>query len=173
MKQKDIGKYFSFKFKYVNEVTTYSGYLLDFNSEWVLLKYNPNDYEMDGYIVLRDKDITHYKRDSKDRFTEKILNLKGHKPKRNEKIPIADINTIVNYLSDKFGAFQFDMRSNTLCWLGKVKKITGQTLDLHNLTPRGKWNNKMKPFPMGNIRTILFDTDYINSLMLIGRKKSR
>lgn len=173
MKQNNRGKYFSFRFNYVNEVTTYSGYLLDFNADWVLLKYNPCDYQADGYILLRKKNISHYKRENKERFTEKILNLKGHQPKANETIPISDIKSIVNYLTAKYGVFQFDMRSNSVCWLGKVKKITGQNLDLHYLTPRGKWNNKMRQFPMGSIRTIQFDTDYINSLMLIGTAKKK
>jgi len=171
VKQTDIGKYFSFKFNYVNAISIYSGYIIDCNDDWILLKYNPTDYEVDGYILLRNKHVTHYKRDSKERFTEKVLKLKGCEPKKNEKIPITDIESILNYLTKKYGVFHFDMRSNTSCWLGKVKKIVGSEMHLHYLTPRGKWTYEMPPFKMGNIRTIQFNTDYINSLMLIGKKK--
>ncbi len=170
MKQRDIGKYFSFKFKYVNGISIYSGYLLDFNEDWMLIKHNSTDYEIDGYLILRAKYVTHFKRDSRDRFTEKILDLKGYKPQSNEKIPITDIETVLNYLTKKYGIFQFDMRSDTASWLGRVKKITGKDLELRYLTPTAKWTNEMKPFKIGNIRTIQFDNDYINSLMLIAKK---
>lgn len=173
MKKTDIGKYFSFKFQYVNDIVIYSGYLLDYNSDWILLKHNPRDYEIDGYIILRNKYVTHYKRDNKDKFTERILNLKGHQPKRTEKIPIADIQTILNYLTRKYGVFYFDMLSDTKCWLGKVKKIVGSELHIHYLTPRAKWTNTMPPYKLGNIRTIQFGSDYNNSLMLIAKTKKK
>ena len=37
---------------------------------------------------------------------------------------------------------------------------------MDNLNPKGKWVGQMK-FKVGDIRTIEFDTDYINSLKLV------
>ena len=41
---------------------------------------------------------------------------------------------------------------------------------MDNLNPKGKWEGQMK-FRIGDIRTIEFDTDYINSLKLVSTNK--
>lgn len=122
MEKKYLGQLLTLKFEYTDEIVEYTGYLLDFNDEWVLLKYNNVDYVVDGYIVLRNKYVSHFKRDSREKFIQKILDLKGQQPKDNEKIPIADLKTMLTHLSEKFGMFQFNMRTNKTSWLGKVKK---------------------------------------------------
>jgi hypothetical protein len=171
MTKKHLGQLLTFKFEYSNEIVNYSGYLIDYNYDWVLLKYNKVDYVVDGYIILKNKHVLAFKRDESEKFKQKILDLKGQKPKDKEKIPISDITTILTYISDKFRIFQFNMRVDSTCWLGTVKKITGSDLKIDYLTPRGTWTNNMPPFKLGNIRTIEFDTDYINSLKLIAKKK--
>lgn len=170
MTKKYIGQLITLKFEYTDETAEYSGYLIDFNKDWVLLKYNKVDYLIDGFVVLNNKFITHFKRDDKEKFTQRVLDLKGETPKKNERIPLTDLGTVLNHLSDRFGIFSFNMRSNKTCWLGRVKKISGSDLTIDYLTPRATWA-KMRPFKLGNIRTVEFDTDYINSLKLIAKKK--
>ena len=173
MTKKYLGQLLTLKFEYSNETIEYSGYLIDYNDKWVLLKYNKVDYEVDGYIILSNKYVTAFKRDDKEKFTQKILDLKGYKPKDKERIPITDLNTILTYLTDKFGIFQFNMKVDKTSWLGSVKNISGSDLVIDYLTPRGTWTKTMPPFKLGNIRTIEFDTNYINSLKLIASKRPR
>ena len=171
MNKKDIGQLYTFTFQYSDCEEIYSGYIVDFTDNWVLLKYNVVDYVVDGYIILNSKFIIDYKRDDKQKFTQKILDLKGHKPTPKEIIPLTDLTTIFKYISDKFGLFQFDMRTHKTCWLGKVKKITGNDMKIDYLNPRALWSTTMPTYKLGNIRTIQFDTDYINSLLLVAKKK--
>lgn len=171
MHKNQIGKYYSFKLKYVGKTHIFYGYLLDCNKDWVLLKHNSIDYIMDGYIILKDKYITHYKRDSTDRFAEKLLDNKGFKPKKSEKIPITDIATILTYLTKNNKVFSFELKECGSVWVGKVRKIDGDDLYLDSLTPTAKWRKSSQPFNLKDIRVIEFDTDYINSLMLIAKKK--
>jgi hypothetical protein len=171
MEKKYLGQLLTFEFEYTSEIVNYSGYLLDYNEEWVLLKHNTDDYVIDGYIILKNKHITRYKRDEPEKFTQKILDLKGEKPNSDEIIPIIDLKEILLLLSERFGIFQFNMKTNSSCWLGTVKKIIGSNLKIDYLTPRAKWVRTMPPFKLGNIRTIEFDTDYINSLMLVAKKR--
>jgi hypothetical protein len=171
MTKKNIGQLLSLKFKFSNETINCSGYLIDYNDEWVLIKDNPTDYVIDGYILLRSKYATEFKRGNAERFKQKILDLKGQKPKRKEIIPIENIETILAYLSSKFGCFLFYQRTNRACWLGKVNKIKGTDLKIDYLNPRAIWSNTMPVYKLGNIRVIEFDTDYINSLLLIANKR--
>lgn len=167
-KDKFIGKVLSLNFEYVNTDETFRGYLIDYNEDWTLLKYNPFDYVIDGYIVLRNKYVDHFIRGKSEKFHQKILDLKGHALRPIDKIPIEDIETILNYLTEKYGVFQFDLRSSNYSYLGRVNSIVKSNLKIDFLDPKGKWSKKMN-FKLGNIRTIQFDTDYINSLMLISK----
>ena len=171
MNQKDIGKLFSFKFQYTDCEEIYSGYLIDFNKDWTLIKYNSADYVVDGYIILKNKYVTAHKRDNQEKFTQKILDLKGQKPTSKEKIPLTDLKTIFKYLSSKYGLFQFDMKTSKSCWIGKVKRITDSEMKIDYLTPKATWSTTMPPYKLGNIRTIRFNHDYLHSLLLIAKKK--
>jgi hypothetical protein len=102
MDNRYIGQFLSFKFEFTSEKIIYAGYLIDFNEEWVLIKHNPYDYLVDGYALLKSKYIIEFKRGNEERFKEKVLDLKGHKPKTKEKIPLQDTASILNYLSNKF-----------------------------------------------------------------------
>jgi hypothetical protein len=171
MTKKYLGQLLSFKFEFTNRVQIYSGYLIDYNEDWTLLKYNPVDYVIDGYILLKNKHISHFKRDSEEKFTQKILDLKGCNPNDKDSIPINDLVTILNYISKEYGIFKFQMRSDEACWLGKVKKIDGSNLKIDYLDPKGIWKTTMPTYKLGNIRTIEFNTDYINSLLLVEKNK--
>lgn len=166
IKKKHIGQIISFKFEYVNNIEIYRGYIIDYNDDWTLLKYNTVDYVRDGYIILRNKHINSYKRDKVEKFHQKALDLKGESVKLTDKIPINDIKTILNYLTEKFGVFQFDLRSDAYCYIGKVKSIEKNNLKIDYLDSEGNWS-ETREYKLGNIRTIEFDTDYINSLLLV------
>jgi len=168
--KKHIGQIVSFKFNYINDEEVFRGYIIDYNEDWTLLKYNVNDFLRDGYIILRNKFISEYKRETDEKFYQQVLDLKGQSVTPNDKIPINDIKTILNYLTDKFGVFQFDLRSNDYCYIGRVKLIKGNTLIIDYLDTKGKWS-EIREYKLGNIRTIEFDTDYINSLLLVANSK--
>lgn len=67
-----IGKLITLKFDYFDETIEYRGYLIDFNKDWVLLKHNRVDYVVDGYIVLRNKFVTHFKREAGEGLNKKF-----------------------------------------------------------------------------------------------------
>jgi hypothetical protein len=170
MKKSDIGKLYSFKFRFTNKIEIYSGYVLDFNKDWILIKYNPVDYQIDGYVLLRDKYVTHFKREDDERFKEKVLNLKGYKPKASEKIPLTELPKMLAYITKKFGAFFFGMQKSDVRWLTSLKMTAGAEIILHDLTKRGKWIAEKDPLKYNSIRTIEFNTDYNNSLLNFAKK---
>jgi len=165
-----INQVITLTFEYADESINYSGYLIDFNDDWVLLKHNVVGYVVDGCVLLKTKHIQSFTRGKAERFKQKIFDLKKVAPKRTDKIPLVDLQTILTHLSDKLGIFSFYMRTSTACWLGRVKKISGANLIIDYLTPGATWA-KMRPFQLGNIRMVEFNSDYINSLKLIAKKK--
>ena len=169
-KKKHIGQLVSVKF--TDRKNLIYGYVIDYNNDWTLMKYNPVDYIIDGYIIIRNKNIEGFRRDSEEKWREKVINLKALQPTEKEIIPLTDLETILKYLTDNFGVFQVYTKSETACYLGRLKTIGEKNFVMDDLNPKGKWEGQMK-FKIGDIRIIEFDTDYINSLKLVSTKKGR
>jgi hypothetical protein len=167
-KKKFIGQLVSVKF--TDRKTPIYGYVIDYNDDWTLMKYNPVDYIIDGYILVRHKNIEGFRRDADEKWKEKVINLKGQQPTDKDIIPLTDLETILEYLTENFGVFQIYTKSESACYLGRLRSIDRKALVTDDLTPRGKWEGQMK-FRTGDIRVIEFDTDYINSLKLVATKK--
>jgi hypothetical protein len=166
--KKHIGQLVSVKF--TDRKTPIYGYVVDYSDDWTLMKYNPVDYIIDGYIIFRHKNIEGFRRDTDEKWKEKVINLKGLKPTDKDIIPLTNLDTILKYLADNFGVFQVYTKSETTCYLGRLKTIDNKELVMDNLNPRGKWDGQIK-FKTSDIRVIEFDTDYTNSLKLVSTTK--
>ncbi len=156
--------------KYTDRKTPIYGYVIDYNEDWTLMKYNPVDYIIDGYIILRHKNIEGFRRDEDEKWREKVINLKGLELTDKDIIPLIDLSTILTYLTERFGVFQFNTKTENACYLGRQKTLDSKQLVIDFLSTKGKWDGQMK-FRPGDIRTIEFDTDYINSLKLVSETK--
>ena len=152
--------------KFTDRKTPIYGYVVDYNDDWTLMKHNSGDYIIDGYIIFRHKNIEGFRRDTDEKWREKVINLKGLQTTDKEIIPLTDLETILKYLTDNFGVFQVETKSETACYLGRLKFIDKKELVIDYLNPKGKWDGQMK-FRTSDIRVIEFDTDYINSLKLV------
>ena len=167
-KKKHIGQLVSVKF--TDRKTPINGYVVDYNDDWTLMKYNPVDYIIDGYTIFRHKNIKDFRRGTDEKWREKVINLKGLQPTDQDIIPLADLETILKHLTDNFGVFQIYTKSESVCYLGGLNSIDKKELILDYLNPKGKWDGQMK-FKTSSIRIIEFDTDYINSLKLVSTTK--
>ncbi len=163
-KKKHVGQFVSVRFN--DRKTPIYGYVVDYNDDWTLMKYNPVDYVMDGYIIFRHKKIKGFRRDTEEKWREKVINLKGLQPTDKDVIPLTDLETILKYLTDTFSVFQIYTKSESVCYLGRLKSIDKKELVMDYLDPKGKWDGQIA-FKTRDIRVIEFDTDYINSLKLL------
>src|SRR5580704_5990746 len=168
--KKYIGQLISIK--YADRPTPFYGFVVDYNDDWTLMKSNPCDFCIDGYVILRHKNIEGFRRDESVRFKEKVIKLKGDHIPVIKKFQLTDIQTILSYLTEKFGLFAFYLKSEKLCYVGKLRFFEKSRLTIDYLTPKGIWAKQMQ-FRPGDIRTIEFDTDYLNSLKLFSEGKQK
>src|SRR6218665_2603891 len=144
----------------------FSGFLIDYSDEWILLRNNPVDFVLDGFVILKNKNILAVNRDHDLAFTEKVIRLKGLKINSEDIIPIRDLESILNYISNKYGIFQIAKKSAKSAYLGKLLSLTDEELLIDFLDTRGQFGGELS-FNPEKIRVIEFDTDYINSLKLV------
>ncbi|MFV8335258.1 hypothetical protein ACNQF7_04130 [Flavobacterium sp. RSP29] len=144
----------------------FSGFLIDWTEDWILLKNNPVDFIIDGYTILKNKNVKSIIQDKDHEFTEKVIKLKGLKTSAEEIIPLKDLYSIMNFLANKYEIFQIAKKSDKAVYLGKIIEINEDELVMDFLGTEGEFEGEMS-FKQNKIRVIEFDTDYINSLKLI------
>ena len=144
----------------------FTGFLIDYSDDWILLRNNPVDFILDGYVILRNKNIEAVHRDQDLAFTEKVIRLKGIKTNAEDIIPIRDLNSILKFIDGRYGIFQISKKSAKSAYLGKLIALTDEELTINFLDTRGQFGGELE-FNPEKIRVIEFDTDYINSLKLI------
>jgi hypothetical protein len=144
----------------------FSGFLIDWTEDWILLKNNPFDFIIDGYTILKNENVKSIIQDKDHEFTERVIKLKGLKTSAEEIIPLKDLSSIINFLADKYEIFQVAKKSDKAVYLGKLIELNEEELVIDFLGTEGKFEGEMS-FKQNKIRVIEFDTDYINSLKLI------
>ena len=162
--EKHLRQLISIEFEDKKEMFT--GFLIDYSDEWILLRNNPVDFIVDGYVLLKNKNIKSIHREEDHEFTEKVIRLKGVKTNAEDIIPIKDLASIVNYLDEKYGIFQISKKSLKSAYLGKLLTLNEKELTIDFLDIRGEFGGELS-FNPEKIRVIEFDTDYINSLQLV------
>lgn len=144
----------------------FSGFLIDWTEDWILLKNNPFDFIIDGYTILKNENVKSIIQDKDHEFTERVIKLKGLKTSAEEIIPLKDLSSIINFLENKYEIFQIAKKSDKALYLGKLIELNEEELVIDFLGTEGKFEGEMS-FKQNKIRVIEFDTDYINSLKLI------
>ena len=155
--------------KFTDKKKTISGFIIDYSEDWILLRLNSFDYVVDGYVIVRNKNIEKYIRTESEEFTENIIRLKNLKLGIESKIPLDNLQTILEFLTSNYGIFLIQTKRDSAVYLGKLYSIDDDELAITFLNTRGIWENEMI-FKTRKIRVIEFDTDYINSLKLIAEK---
>jgi hypothetical protein len=144
----------------------FSGFLIDWTEDWILLKNNPVDFIIDGYTILKNKNVKSIIQDKDHEFTERVIKLKGLKTSAEEIIPLNDLPSIIKFLANKYEIFQITKKSDKAVYLGKLIELNEKELVIDFLGTEGEFEGEMS-FKLNKIRVLEFDTDYINSLKLI------
>lgn len=152
--------------EFTDKKELYTGFLIDYSDEWILLRNNPVDFILDGFVLLKNKNIEAIPRDQDLEFTEKVIRLKGLRTNAEDIIPIRDLNSIINFITNKYGIFQIAKKSAKSAYLGKLIELTDEELTIDFLDTKGQFGGELSFNPQ-KIRVIEFDTDYINSLKLV------
>lgn len=144
----------------------FTGFLIDWTEDWILLKNNPVDFIIDGYTILKNKNVQSIIQDEDHEFTERVIKLKGLKTSADDVIPLTDLTTLLHFIAKKYEIFQLAKKSDKAVYPGKLLELNEDELVIDFLGTEGKFEGEMS-FNPNKIRVIEFDTDYINSLKLI------
>lgn len=158
--------------KYTDRPSEIYGIVLRYEDEFTLMRSNPDAYILDGYCILRHKNIQGYRYDVKEKRKEKVLKLKGIYDSVQPAIPLDNLENILRFLSEQYGLFLFHTKSETSCYVGKLISIDSRSLVINLMDTDARWIGKAT-FRPGDVRVIEFDTDYLKSLQLLANSRKR
>jgi hypothetical protein len=168
--EKYLRQLISIEFEDKKEI--FSGFLIDWTEDWILLKNNPVDFIIDGYTILKNKNIKSIIQDEDHEFVERVIKLKGLKTSAERIIPLKDLSSIIRFLANQYEIFQIAKKSDKAVYLGKLVEINEEEVVIDFLGTEGEFEGEMS-FKQNKIRAIEFDTDYINSLKLIVNQEKK
>lgn len=157
-----IGRFFTFKFK--GRKDNISGVVLAYNQSMTLIR-RCHDYMLDGYTIFKNEKVEHYYGEYEKRAA-KILKLKKYSINKEPIIPIDKLETIFNYITEKYKLIQLDTRKGDASDVVSYLNKDGNLYVFDELMTNAKWRYKLR-LPEKECRFISFDNDYLNSLKLI------
>ncbi len=150
------------------------GIVENVSEEWVLVKRIINDYLFDGYTLIRKKYIKDVIRNSDVTFKEDVLIAKGYMDiKKSPNISINNVLDPLVWLKESQTIFMLSPKDESICFLGKIEKILSDYFNIKALDSKGQWAKKLYRYRFNNIRTIDFETDYINSLLAYNLRNAK
>jgi hypothetical protein len=153
------------EFKVMGRKETIKGILLDYSNDWTFLANNPVDFVLDGFVLVRNARITKYRVQSSASVESKILALKMKK----RKVPKVELDTtigLIKSLSAKNRVFSVHNKGKESFVIGKVLKLAEDSFGLRLLNTKAIWSGTTF-FKISDFDLIEFDSDYINSLVLL------
>lgn len=157
------GGFYSIKFHGRNDF--FSGIVLDYNNEWVLIR-RCFDYRLDGYTVVRRSKIHSVIYDEFEKRAMLILKKKNYHYSKDERVNIKDIDTLIKVVANKYKLLQIDTNDGKAFDVVKFQKMVNGLYFFKELTVNCKWRYNLT-LSESKLNFISFDTDYLNSLKLI------
>lgn len=150
------------------------GIVIDFSEEWILVKRIINDYLYDGFSLIRRKYVKKVVRDENVIFIEKVLKAKGYFSNSEiYNIPLNTLESPLQWLLDTKKVFMINPKKESIGYVGYIIEISNNSFDIKIMDIQGGWIEKNFLLRMFNVRTIDFDTDYINSLLIYQEKMNK
>ena len=162
MKKSQIGKFYQFKFPGRKEEVY--GIVINFNSEWTLIK-RAYDYSTDGFFLFKNDKVEVLKGEH-EKFADKVFKLMKYSTLKESKIPMDSLDTILTYISKRYKLIGIDTKDGRGFDVVKYIGLKDGLYHCHELTRMAKWRYKLQ-LPEKEIRYIGFDSDYLNALKLV------
>lgn len=145
------------------------GLLINYSDDWTLLANNPVDFQIDGFLIINNKNIVGYKQHL-NTIENEVLAIKFKKLKK-ANIDLTDSYKLFKNLTDKKMIVSIEkLEDKHFFIIGKVNNVSKlkNELSITPLTTEAQWE-PVEKIAIKNIDVIEFKTDYIESLMLINK----
>ena len=145
------------------------------NDDWLLLKHIPNDYVVDGYVLIIKEHTVSRKPHRNRKQVEQVLKLKMIAADIPVGFQFLDLQDMMRWVEQQYGLIEFTDEEECT-FFGWVNEADAVHLWVDTLSPNCTLqvrDNDKPPFVLSEIQLISFDNNYFNSLKLLWQHKSR
>ena len=149
-----------------------TGLWLSENDDWLLMRRLPNDYLVDGYILVAKAHIVKRGVDQKRRQIARVLRLKGITTQVPESFAFGSIVNMLQWIEQRYRIFGIKDEEDTF-FCGQFRDNDETDYRINSVSPRAKLDlDHDLWFAFTDLILIEFDTDYLNSLLLLWQDKA-
>lgn len=162
--------------KHINEVVVVKfkrikdqiiGVLISESTHWLLLKYIPVDFQIDGYVFINKKNVKEISVTEKEAFKKNVLISSKKWIDKKNSLDVLNLNLeniFVSFAHNK-NIIQIEGSNNEIAYIGKIVDVKESHILIDSISTRGTWLDEKK-ISKAKIWCVFFDNDYVNSLGL-------
>jgi hypothetical protein len=164
------GQLFSISLEKVTNIIT--GLVVDHNKDWLLIKYVPVDFVVDGYMIIRREIIKKYWRRDEEKFRESVLKAKKVTAKSSWSLSRRTKIYPLAKMQQKAILIQLNLEKEDICYVGIIKDVKKDSFVLEKMGTKANWLESME-YNLNSVWTIQFGNDYLESLLAFHKSKRR
>ncbi|MFL6621568.1 MAG: hypothetical protein ACJ8NR_02965 [Sulfurifustis sp.] len=152
------------------------GYIVQASDELVLVHMMDDGIRLDGYSVMRFKDITEIEQNPQYRgFYERALQLRKQSPNIPRALLLHDLSVSLRSINENYPIMSIERETLApgKCGVGKLHMVTESTVILKVMTPGARWEGYSRRYRLADITRIEFDTSYLRALALVTSSRGR
>lgn len=152
-----------------------AGSVLDFNDSLILLHLLEwNTFTLNGYIVIRARDINRRRVFDKKTFWQSRAAKKNKLKPIHPRVSIASRLDVISTAGKSFPliAMEKELVADGKRWIGRLAGFSSKTVAIHGLNPNAEWIEK-SGFNLNEITSVAFDGGYEPALTLSAKTSRR
>jgi hypothetical protein len=145
------------------------GFLLARSKRLTLIHLlNTDVMELNGYCVVRNKDISRARILKPGAFVLRALRLKGIAPEPKEGLSIADWPDLLRSATSLFPVITInqEIRDPEVCFIGRVVLMTDHSFSLNEIDPKARWSRSRR-YLFSNLTKVDFGGGYEAALVRV------
>ncbi len=142
------------------------GFLVERAKDLLLLNVvNPDVVCLNGYSVIRRRDVRRLRVQRKDAFLIRALRLKNIGPSKPSEISISNWPQLLESVNRQFPLFTIHQErlDNEVCYVGRLAASSATSFGLKEIDPEARWN-RSRSYNFDNLTKVDFGGGYEDAL---------
>jgi hypothetical protein len=152
------------------EEASSNGFVAGLSERLVMLHQVSDSIRLDGYEILRIRDITAVETDFvSNRFNLRALEMKEMRPRALDDVDLRDVESAIRSVDAHHAPFLVEREEVDpgVGFIGRVREWLKSGFRMRLLTPSAEWTDADELFRYASITRIVFDEEYERTLALV------
>ncbi len=141
-----------------------TGIFFSAGKEWLVFRYVPVDYQVDGYCIVRRSKIQGVVRSDEEKFKEQIFRVKKIGIGEMANLSLESDITLFNSFLELSLLLQIETHRNDIVYIGKVSKVYTKSVKILIMSKKTEWL-KEESFRFAGVWIVSIRNNYLDSLL--------